>query len=496
MAFVLGIDVSTTATKAVLVDEAGAVAGIGVSEYPFDQPHPLWSEQAPRLWWDGAVAAIREVLASAGTDPFDVRAIGLTGQMHGLVLLDRDGDVLRPAILWNDQRTAAECDAIREAIGPQRLVAITGNDALTGFTAPKLLWVREHEPDVWRRVAHVLLPKDYVRHRLTGEYAMDKADGSGTILFDLAARGWSPVMLDALGIDPGWMPPTFEGPEVTGTLSASAAAATGLRAGTPVVAGGGDQSANGVGVGAVTPGRMALSLGTSGVVFATTDRPLYEPAGRVHAFCHAVPGRWHLMSVMLSAAGSLRWFRDAIAPGVAFGDLVEEAAGAPAGSDGLLFLPYLSGERSPHPDPLARGAFVGLTLAHDRRDLTRAVLEGVAFGLRDGLDLMVAAGMPAPDQIRASGGGTASRIWRQILADVLGAEIVTVSTAEGAAYGAGVLAAVGAGWFPTVEAAADAVIRVTPVAAPGADAARYAQAHAAYRALYPALAPVFPRLAG
>ena len=494
MGLVLGIDASTTATKAVLVDEAGVVRGIGTAEYAFSVPRPLWSEQEPRLWWDGTVAAVRAVLASTGTSGADVVAIGLTGQMHGAVLLDSAGDVLRPAMLWNDQRTGAECDAIRRAVGPERLIAITGNDALTGFTAPKLVWVRDHEPDVWRRIAHVLLPKDYVRFRMTGDYAVDKADGSGTLLFDLAARDWSSEVLGALAIDPAWMPRTWEGPEITGLVSAGAAELTGLRPGTPVVAGGGDQAANAVGVGAVVAGRMALSLGTSGVVFATTERPLFEPAGRVHAFCHAVPGRWHMMSVMLSAAGSLRWLRDAVAPDVSFGDLVAQAADVPAGSGGLWFLPYLSGERSPHPDPLARGAFVGLTLAHDRRHLTRAVLEGVAFGLRDGLDLMVAAGMPAPDQIRASGGGTASDLWRQILADVLDAEIATVNTTEGAAYGAGLLAAVGAGWYPSVEAAAAARVTATPVAAPGPDAPRYAEAHAIYRDLYPALAPSFHRM--
>ena len=494
MSYVLGIDVSTTATKAVLIDESGAVVGVGASAYGFSVPRPLWSEQDPELWWDGAVAAIRSVIATTGVPADEVVAIGLTGQMHGAVLLDVAGDVLRPAILWNDQRTATECDAIRDALGPERLIAITGNDALTGFTAPKLVWVRDHEPDVWRRIAHVLLPKDYLRLRLTGDYALDKADGAGTLLFDLAARDWSTEVLDALRIERAWMPPTWEGPEITGVVTAIAAAATGLRAGTPVVAGGGDQSANAVGVGAVTVGTMALSLGTSGVVFATTDRPLYEPHGRVHAFCHAVPGRWHLMSVMLSAGGSLRWFRDAIVPGVEFGDLVDAAAEVPAGSGGLLFLPYLSGERSPHPDPLARGAFVGLTLTHDLRHLTRAVLEGVAFGLRDGLDLMIEAGTPVPDQIRASGGGTESPLWRQILADVLGAEIATVNTSEGAAYGAGVLAAVGAGWYPSVEAASAALVTATPVASPGPDTEAYRDAHAIYRELYPALAPTFHRM--
>ena len=484
MAFVLGIDISTTATKAVLIGEDGSVRGTGTAEYPFDVPRPLWSEQDPARWWVGAVEAIRSVLASTGTRGADVVAVGLTGQMHGLVLLDAEDRVLRPAILWNDQRTAAECDAIRATIGPARLIAITGNDALTGFTAPKLVWVRDHEPDVWSRVAHVLLPKDFVRWRLTDGYAMDVADGAGTILFDLAARTWSAEVVDALGIDRAWLPEVFEGPAVTGRITAAAATATGLAAGTPVIAGGGDQAANAVGLGAVDEGTPVLSLGTSGVVFAPTASPIIEPGGRVHAFCHAVPGRWHLMSVMLS-------FRDALAPGEAYSALTDGAATVPAGSDGLLFLPYLTGERSPHPDPLARGAFVGLTVSHDKRHLTRAVLEGVAFGLRDGLDLMTAAGMPAPRVIRASGGGTASRLWRQILADVLEAEIATVATTEGAAYGAGVLAAVGGGWFTSVPEATGAWVVATVNASPGADVAAYRDRHAAYLGLYPALAPTF-----
>jgi xylulokinase len=494
LAHVLGIDVSTTATKAVLIDEAGAVAGIRTAEYGFDVPRPLWSEQDPALWWDGVVGSVGSVLASTAVRPEQISAIGLTGQMHGAVLLDSRGTVLRPAILWNDQRTAAECDAIRAAVGFERLVEITGNDALTGFTAPKLVWVRDHEPEIWRQVAHVLLPKDYIRYRLTGEFALDKADGSGTILFDLARRDWSGEILEALRIDPAWMPPTYEGPAVTGAVSADAAAATGLRAGTPVVAGGGDQAANAVGVGAVSPGTIALSLGTSGVIFATTESPLYEPRGRVHAFCHAVPGRWHMMSVMLSAAGSLRWFRDALAPGTDFADLVATAAEVPAGSEGLWFLPYLTGERSPHADPMARGAFIGLTVGHDRRHMTRAVLEGVAFGLRDGLDLMLAAGMPAPAQIRVSGGGTASPLWRQILADVLGAEIATVKTTEGAAYGAALLAATGAGWYPSVEDAAGTLVIATPGETPGPNASLYDAAHAVYRDLYPALKPSFAKM--
>lgn len=494
MALVLGIDVSTTATKAILVEGTGGVRGIGVAEYPYETPRPQWSEQDPALWWEGAQAAIRAALASAGVDGSEVDAIGLTGQMHGSVLLDAADRPVRPAILWNDQRTAAACDAIRDAVGRERLIRITGNDALTGFTAPKLLWVRDHEPEAWARVTSVMLPKDYVRLRLTGERAVDKADGAGTLLFDLAARDWSDELLDALDLDRRLFPPTFEGPSVTGTLTAAAARATGLPPGTPVVAGGGDQSANAVGVGVVDPGTAALSLGTSGVVFAATDLPLFDPDGRVHAFCHAVPDRWHLMSVMLSAAGSFRWFRDTLASGVGFGELADEATGVAPGSEGLLFLPYLTGERSPHPDPMARGAFVGLTVTHRRRHLTRAVLEGVAFGLRDGLDLMVAAGMPLPDQLRASGGGTASPVWRQILADVLGVELVGVGTTEGAAYGAALLAMPAAGAFESVADAVAQVVQVMPMAQPGPDAPRYAELHQAYRELYPALAPIFPRL--
>lgn len=315
MSLVLGIDSSTTATKAILVDRSGTVRGVASASYDYETPRPLWTEQDPSLWWDGTATAVRKVLADTRAEPADVEAVGLTGQMHGSVLLDANGDVVRPAILWNDQRTEAECNEIRRRIGPERLIAITGNDALTGFTAPKLLWVQVNEPDNWRKVRHVMLPKDYVRYRMTDQLAVDVADGSGTILFDLAERTWSPEMLDALDIDSSLMPATYEGPEVTGVLSGPGAERTGLVAGTPVVAGGGDQSANAVGVGAVSPGIVALSLGTSGVVFATTDGPSVESRGRVHSFCHAVPGKWHMMGVMLSAAGSLRWFRDAVTPG-------------------------------------------------------------------------------------------------------------------------------------------------------------------------------------
>ncbi len=494
--YLIGIDVSTTATKALLMDAAGSVLAVASSEYNYSTPRPLWSEQDPALWWEGATNSLRRVLALAGANAADVAAVGLTGQMHGLVLLDAAGQVLRPAILWNDQRTAAQCDEIRARLGRERLIGITGNDALAGFTAPKLLWVREHEPDVYARARHVLLPKDYVRYRLTGEFATDKADGAGTLLMDLRGRAWSHNMLEALEIPPEWLPPLFEGPEVTGRLSAQAAEATGLKAGTPVVAGGGDQAAQAVGVGAVAQGIVALTLGTSGVIFASTDEPVIEPNGRLHAFCHAAPGRWHLMGVMLSAAGSLRWHRDTFAPGATYEALLGPAEAVPAGCEGLLFLPYLTGERTPYPDPLARGAFVGLTVRHTLPHLTRAVLEGVAFGLRDSFELMRQAGLAPVRQVRVSGGGARSPLWRQILSDVLEIELVTVNTTEGAAYGAGLLAGVGAGVWPEVGAACVATVAVTGRVSPSPEPAkRYQSLYRQYQALYPALKPSFDGLA-
>jgi len=491
MRYVVGVDTSTTATKALIVGENGSVVAVGDCAYGYDTPFPTWSEQDPELWWAATVAALGSAIDTAGVDPSDIDAIGLTGQMHGSVLLDDKGDVVRPALLWNDQRTAEECDEIRERVGRDTLIATTGNDAITGFTSPKLLWVRNHEPEHWDRVRTVLLPKDYVRYRLTDFAAVDVAGGSGTGLFDLAKRTWSGPVLDALDLDRNLFPEPYEGPEITGRLSREAAEATGLLAGTPVVAGGGDQSANAVGVGAIRSGVVALSLGTSGVVFATTNGPSIDEEARVQAFCHAVPERWHMMGVMLSAAGSLRWLRDTVAPDTEFADLIGGASEVAAGSDGLFFLPYLSGERTPHSDPKARGAFVGLTTSHDLRHMTRAVLEGVAFGLRDGLDLMMRAGVARPDAIRASGGGTRSELWRQILADVLEARIDTVTTEEGAAYGAALLASVGAGIHDSVDSAVEHSVRSQPAAEPGPDADAYRDRHRLYQELYPALRPIF-----
>jgi len=488
----LGIDVSTTGAKALLVDELGQVISSATTPYPLSTPYPLWSEQDPHEWWQGVSQSVRQALAQAGTSGEVVHAVGLTGQMHGLVLLDAGNQVLRPAILWNDQRTSDECEEITRRVGFERLLQITGNKALTGFTAPKILWVRKNEPEVYKRIAHVLLPKDYLRFYLTGGYATDKADGSGMMLFDLQKRDWSVELLETLQIPADWLPKTYEGPEITGAITPLAAQATGLKTGTPVVGGGGDQAAQAVGVGAIVPGIVALTLGTSGVVFASAQEPFIEHKGRLHAFCHSVPKTWHLMGVMLSAAGSLQWYRDTLAPEVPFDDLLVPAQDIPAGSDGLFFLPYLTGERTPHPDPLARAAFVGLTIRHSRHHMTRAVLEGVAFGLRDCMELIRSAGLGEILQVRVSGGGAKSALWRQILSDVMTTELVTVNTTEGAAYGAALLAGVGAGIWKNVEESCQATIRILQSTQPRIEAVKiYQESYPQYQALYPALKPTF-----
>ncbi len=495
MAYFLGIDTSTTSSKALLMNERGEVIAVASSPHTLQTPKPLWSEQSPLEWWEAVSASIKSVLEKAGFGGERIGAIGLTGQMHGLVLLDEAGNVLRPAILWNDQRTQSQCDEIHQIIGRKKFIQITGNIALTGFTAPKILWVKENEPDVYAKAKHVLLPKDYIRSKLTGEYAMDKADGAGTVLFDLKARDWSDEVLSALDIPRAWMPKTFEGTEFTGYVTNEAASLTGLKVGTPVAAGGGDQAAGAVGMGAVEPGVVALTVGTSGVVFATTPSALIEPQGKLHAFCHAAPGMWHFMGVMLSAAGSLQWYRDTLAPKMSFDDLLKEAESVSAGSEGLQFLPYLSGERTPHPDPLARGAFIGLTLRHSRAHMTRAVLEGVSFGLKDSFTLIKNAGLGAITQVRASGGGTKGALWRQILASVLDAELVTVNTTEGAAYGSALLAGVGAGAWSDVVSACKACVKITGSTLPDSSQAdAYRKSYSLYQELYPALKSSFGKM--
>ncbi len=494
MRYLLGLDVSTTGSKALLIDESGAVIASHTTPNPISQPKPLWSEQNPADWWAGMQTSIQKVVSQID-DAGAIKAIGLTGQMHGLVCLDKNGAVLRPSILWNDQRTQAECDWITETIGAKRLIQLTGNRALTGFTAPKIIWVRQHEPDVYAQIAHILLPKDYIRFKLTGDYASDKAGAAGTLLLDVASREWSDVVLSELGVPGEWMPKTHEGPEITGVVSSETAHATGLKAGTPVVGGGGDQAAQATGVGAVEPGIVALTVGTSGVVFAPLASYAYEPEGRLHAFCHAVPGQWHFMGVMLSAAGSLQWYRDTLAPNEDFGALTNEAKGIAPGCEGLIFLPYLSGERTPHPDPFARGSFVGLTVRHTRAHLTRAVMEGVAFGLRDSFELIKNSEAGFINEVRVSGGGAKSPVWRQILADVFGAPLVVAEAVEGAAYGAALLAGVGGGVWPDVPTAAKAAVKLGDRVEPGADAGQYEGAYQLYRDLYPILKPAFDRLA-
>lgn len=502
MSYLLGIDVSTTATKALVIDENGAVVASAGDEYEFFTPRPLWAEQNPADWWRACVNVVRAVVEKI--PPAQISGIGLTGQMHGLVMLDADGNVLRPCIMWNDQRTAKQCAEITErAGGIKNLLRLIGNPVLPGFTAPKILWVRENEPQVYGRVAHILLPKDYLRYKLTGAYATEPSDASGTALLDVAHRNWSDELLGALELPRAWLPEVYESPVVSATLSADAARETGLLPGTPVVGGGGDQAAQAVGTGIVREGIVSATLGTSGVVFASSDSYRLEPNGLLHAFCHAVPNKWHLMGVMLSAAGSFRWFRDAFGAAEqeqarreqrdVYDILTQQAAHAPAGCEGLIFLPYLTGERTPYPDPHARGTFFGITLRHRQEHFVRSVLEGVAYGLRDSLELMRALGLNI-SQVRASGGGARSELWRQILADVFDSEIALVNITEGAAFGAALLAGVGAGVYPSVEDACARTIRVTDSVKPGENVGVYQQYYQVYRGLYPALRESFQKV--
>jgi len=484
----LGIDVSTTASKALLLDQHGKVQAMASAPHALSTPNPLWSEQDPEAWWVATCSAIGQVLSDPVVTASDIVGVGLTGQMHGLVLLDDNEEVIRPAILWNDQRASAQCEAIRSHVGLDALVRISGNDAFPGFTAPKLLWVRDHEPECFDRIAHVLLPKDYIRLRLTGAFATDRAGAGGTLLLDLDKRTWSKTLLEALNLPNNWFPPTHEGTEITGHITGPASRATGLPAGVPVIAGGGDQAAQAVGVGAVSSSTHALTIGTSGVVFASCEKPTTDPKGSMHAFPHAVPGLWHVMGVMLSAAGSLQWFREKLAPDVSFDVLLEEAAQVPIGCDGLTFLPYLSGERTPHADPNARGAFIGLTLAHGRGHMIRAVMEGVSFGLLDNQRLLADCGIPKPMSMRVSGGAIKSPFWGQMLADVLGTTLEPVQTKEGAALGAAMLAGLGVGIWQSVGEATGQIVRTgSPIVADLQTADRYAGAHERFKTLYPAL---------
>lgn len=504
MKYMLGLDIGTTGAKSLLVDPNGRVVSSASAGYATDTPKPLWSEQDPEDWWQATQLVFRKVLNQSNVAPPEILAIGLTGQMHGLVSLDSQGRVLRPCILWNDQRTFKQCADITAKVGSARLTQITANPVLTGFTAPKIVWVRENEPGIYERIAHILLPKDYVRYRLTGEVATEFSDASGTSLLNVRERSWADEILELLEIPKSWMPRLFKSVEVTGSVTRHVADQLGLRPGTPVVGGGGDQAAGAVGSGVVRPGILSVVVGTSGVVFAHTDELVLEPGGLLHSFCHAVPDAWHVMGVTLAAGGSFQWLRnvfshfEARAGGQGASDpyewLTSGADQVKPGSEGLIFLPYISGIRTPHADSSARGVFFGLTARHHRQHLVRSVMEGVAYSLRDCLELIQSVGLDI-EQIRISGGGARSELWRQIMADVFDKELVTLQSTQGAPYGAALLSGVGAGVYTNIREACGQVIKIAARTIPNRENARTYQDHyGVYQGLYPALKNSFTRI--
>ncbi len=496
----LGIDIGTSGTKAILVSPDGGIVGSVTRTYPLHNPKSLWSEQDPADWWHAVVASVRTLMEECRVTPGAIMAVGLTGQMHGLVALDQEGEVLRPCIMWNDQRTHEQCAEITGLVGEDRLIRITGKPVLPSFTAPKIAWVKTHEPHVYSRIAKILLPKDYIRYRLTGELLSEVSDASGTSLFDVALRTWSDDILSVLDVPRNWLPDVSESPVVSAHISEQGSKETGLLQGTPVVGGAGDQAAEAVGCGILSEGSVSVAVGTSGVVFAATDSYRFDPAGCVHAYCHAVPGAWHLMGVMLSAGGSLRWYRDTLCreeqkiaeeAGVDVYDvLTSSAAGVPPGSEGLIFLPYLTGERTPYADPYARATFFGMTLRHSKAHMTRSVLEGVAFGLNDSLDLMRRINIRF-EAVRVSGGGSRSELWRRIMADVFNTRVQTVNVSEGAAFGAALLAGVGAEIYKDVKDACARTVRIQESHEPGEAVEAYRRYYGVYRTLYPSIAPLF-----
>lgn len=506
MSIYLGIDIGTSGTKTIAIDATGAILASAMETYPCHTPKPLWSEQDPEDWWQATVSTIKKVVKAAKLKPSDVRAIGLSGQMHGSVFLDEHDKVIRPAILWNDQRTVAECAEIESRAGGRaKLIRMVANPALTGFQAPKILWLRNHEPRHFEKTRKVLLPKDEIRRRLTGEYATEVSDASGTLLLDVAKRQWSKKLLGALELDADLLPKCYESEDVTGKLTPEAAKLLGLSTDCLVVGGAGDCAAGAVGNGIVTQGVLSTSLGTSGVMFIHSDEMKVDPQGRVHTFCHAVRDKWHMMGVTLSAAGSLQWFRNTLCEAdiarakrlkrEVYDLLTEEAQAVPVGSEGLFWLPYLSGERTPHADPNARGCFIGLTLGHGRGHMIRSIMEGVTYSLRESLEIYAGLGVPIR-QIRASGGGSRSQLWRQIQADVFGKKVVTIGSEEGPALGVALLAAVGAGAFKDIQEACGAVIKVTAETPVDRKAAKvYDQAFPLYQGLYESLKPRFEQIA-
>lgn len=502
----IGLDVGTSAVKAVAIGRDGKVVARAAAEYAYSTPHAGWAEVAPELWWNASIKALRDLTAALGTEATSIAGLGLTGQMHSLVALDRVGVPLRPAIMWNDQRTAPQCAAAEERLGQQRVASMTGNRLLPGFTAGKLLWMKEHERKTFDRIATIMLAKDFIRLRLSGVAATDVSDASGTLLFDCAHRRWSLQMASALRLDVGILPPVHESDAVCAHVSAEGATKTGLREGTPIVAGAGDQAASAIGCGVVGAGAVSCTIGTSGVVFAASDSFRSTPDGNVHAFCHAAPGTWHLMAVMLSAGGSLQWFRDTLCADLIArakargcnpaGLIMEEAATAPPGADGLLFLPYLTGERSPHADPNARGAFVGLSTAHTRAHMARAVVEGITFGLADCLDAVRNAGVIPQGAIRIAGGGSHSAWWRQLCADVFDRPVAAVNVPDSTALGAALLAAAGTGAFPSVQAASQSAVQLGEPTNPAAGARSALNAgRLQYQALYQDLRHRFAAMA-
>ena len=490
----LGIDIGTGSSRALLVNDKGAiVAGATAMHEDIHMERPMWAEQRPEDWWSAAQNAIREVLTTAGATGEDVRAVGLSGQMHGLVILDDNHAVIRPALIWCDQRSQAQVDWINQTVGKQKVLDCIANPVLTGFTLPKLIWVRDNEPTRYERIRKMLLPKDYIRFMLTGEFATEVSDASGTALFDVVNRRWSFELASAVGVDKSILPASYESSEVSGRINSQAAALTGLAEGTPVVGGGGDQAASAVGNGIVETGIVSCTIGTSGVVFAHMDNVAYDPAGRVHTFCHAVTGKWHVMGVTQGAGLSLQWFRNQLMPGADYDAMTAEAATATAGAQGLFWLPYLMGERTPHLDAAARGGFFGLTARHTRADLIRAVIEGVSFSLADCLQII--EGMEvAVESVRVSGGGGKSTFWRQLLADIFAKKVVTLETQEGSAHGAALLALAGSTNTPVPEVCRQAVREVESLSPRAAEAKRYRAAHEVYQAIYPALKPIYGQI--
>jgi len=500
--YYIGIDIGTSSVKALLIDSGGRVIKTSVPEYSFQTPKPLWAEADPLDWWEATQQAIKELLLKVQSS--EIAGIGLTGQMHGMVAMNKEGFVLRPCIMWNDQRSHLECDEITERVGQKKILSITGNPVLPGFTAPKILWTQKNEPDLFALIDKVVLPKDFIRYKLTGSFFSDVSDASGTSLLDVGKRTWSQEMFDCMGWPISWMPEVTESTEVSAKISAEAATLTGLLEGTPVVAGGGDCAAQAVGSGIVEEGKVSVTLGTSGVVFAQSDEYRVEPNGKLHAFCHAVPGKWHVMGVMLSAAGSFQWYKNQFGMeeqriekeggANAYETLTKEAQQVIAGSEGLFFLPYLSGERTPHPDPYARGCFIGMSLRHQKKHHTRAVLEGVSYGLNDSLSMMQELGVN-PNEIILSGGGSRSALWKQMLADIFATPCAMVNALEGAAYGAAILAAVGVGGFGTVQEACSSFIQKIETVDPGPNLETYKRNYPIYKSLYPTLKAQFAKIA-